>query len=199
MGIASLDKRWRTSLKLYAYKGRLREYADTAASRLSRVKIIFNINLHTSVTKFPSSISVRERQQLAATATAVGRIPLREEGQPGPRLPHRQHGLHQRAQPPAALLRWPLQPVRPSEKSGKLRSILHLSGKQEDGSAATGTTAEGITAKATVGKGGSGAEAADAAEDEKAAAAAAEAEPEADEEEATAPETDSVDGLLICF
>ena len=155
--------------------------------------------MHSSVTKFPSSISVRERQQLAATAsTAVGRIPLREEGQPGPRLPHRQHGLHQRAHPPAALLRRPLQPVRPRAKSGKLHSILHLPGKQEDGSAAaTGTAAEGVAAKAAVGKGGPGAEAVDAAEDEEAAAAAAEAEPEADEEEAAAPETDSVDGLLI--
>ena len=156
--------------------------------------------MHSSVTKFPSSFPVRERQQLAATAsTAVGRIPLREEGQPGPRLPHRQHGLHQRAHPPAALLRRrPLQPVRPRAKSGKLHSILHLPGKQEDGSAAaTGTAAEGIAAKAAVGKGGPGAEAADAAEDEEAAAAAAEAEPEADEAEAATPETDSVDGLLI--
>ena len=151
--------------------------------------------MHSSVTKFPSSIPVRERQQLAATAsTSVGRIPLREEGQPGPRLPHRQHGLHQRAHPPAALL----QPVRPRAKPGKLHSVLHLPGKQEDGSAAaTGTAAEGIAAKAAVGKGGPGAEAADAAEDEEAAAAAAEAEPEADEAEAAAPETDSVDGLLI--
>ena len=150
--------------------------------------------------KIPSSISVRKRQQLAAAAaaatSAVGRIPLREEGQPGPRLPHRQHGLHQRAQPPAALLRRPLeqwQPVRPRAKSGKLHSILHLPGKQENVSAATGTAAEGIAAKAAVGKGGSGAEAADAAEDEEAAVAAAEAEPEADEEEASALETDSVE------